>query len=111
AIAEFTDTSGDCRGKDLSERFQVTAVTVNRTVARLVRDGFVTTEPYGPIKLTSEGRELAERVSQRHETVLSFLLALGVSEAAAVNDAEGIEHHVCDETLSKMRQFIQGKSQ
>jgi DtxR family manganese transport transcriptional regulator len=37
--------------------------------------------------------------------VVEFLRALGVSDAAAQEDAEGIEHHVCDETLAAFERF------
>jgi Mn-dependent DtxR family transcriptional regulator len=38
--------------------------------------------------------------------VYAFLLALGVSEADALHDAEGIEHHVGDATLFAMQAFL-----
>jgi len=39
-------------------------------------------------------------------------MSLGVSQATAQVDAEGIEHHVSDETLLCMKRFIasQGRS-
>jgi DtxR family manganese transport transcriptional regulator len=42
--------------------------------------------------------------------VLEFLLALGVSEATAIVDSEGMEHHVSEETLAAMRSFIDDQS-
>jgi DtxR family manganese transport transcriptional regulator len=92
---------------DLAGRFAVSHVTVNRTVARLQRDGLVATEPYGPIELTESGHRLAQRAKQRHDVVLRFLVALGVSQKSAVVDAEGIEHHVSDETLQAMKRFLE----
>jgi len=82
-------------------------VTVNRTIGRLQRDGYVTTEPYAPIKLTPAGRRLAKAARGRHEIVYQFLLSLGVSEAVAAIDSEGIEHHVSPETLAAMRAFFE----
>lgn len=35
----------------------------------------------------------------------AFLLVLGVSPEIARRDAEGIEHHVSEETLAKFREF------
>jgi Mn-dependent DtxR family transcriptional regulator len=35
-----------------------------------------------------------------------LLTAIGVSEPVAHSDAEGIEHHVSDETLRAMRAFV-----
>jgi DtxR family manganese transport transcriptional regulator len=37
---------------------------------------------------------------------LEFLRVLGVNEAVAQNDAEGIEHHVSAETLRVFAEFI-----
>ncbi|MFK7821747.1 MAG: manganese-binding transcriptional regulator MntR [Planctomycetaceae bacterium] len=110
AIADFIAADGKCRAVDLARKFGVSHVTVNRTVGRLQRDGFVKTEPYRPIELTRSGKRIAARSSQRHETVLEFLLALGVSEKNAIIDSEGIEHHVSDETLAAMRSFITDQS-
>jgi DtxR family transcriptional regulator, manganese transport regulator len=106
AIWEFREQRGHCRVTDLAGRFAVSHVTVHRTVARLQRDRLISTEPYGPIELTEAGRELAQRVKQRHETVFRFLVAVGVPEKAATVDAEGIEHHVSDETLRAMQRFL-----
>jgi DtxR family manganese transport transcriptional regulator len=49
---------------------------------------------------------MADKSRQRHQLVLDFLRALGVSEERAQADAEGIEHHVSQETLSAMERFI-----
>ncbi|MFB3430819.1 MAG: manganese-binding transcriptional regulator MntR [Phycisphaerales bacterium] len=103
AIADLVEASGSCRVTDLSERFGVTHVTVIRTVQRLERDGLVRTEPYRPIELTSKGLKLARDCRERHEVVYRFLLAIGVSAEVATVDAEGIEHHVSDETLERLR--------
>jgi len=107
AIGEIAETRGHCRVTDLAGRFAVSHVTVNRTVARLQRDGLVATEPYGPIELTESGHRLAQLAKQRHDVVFHFLVALGVSRKAAVVDAEGIEHHVSDETLRAMKRFLE----
>ncbi|QDV53328.1 manganese-binding transcriptional regulator MntR [Gimesia fumaroli] len=106
AIAEIIEEQDVCRVKDLAEYFAVSHVTVNRTVARLQRDGYATTEPYSPVELTSKGAKLAKHSRHRHEIVLSFLVALGVSEEIAATDTEGIEHHVSPETLKVMEAFI-----
>jgi len=41
---------------------------------------------------------------------VAFLQALGVPPSAARADAEGIEHHVSDETLSAVEKFLNGHS-
>jgi DtxR family manganese transport transcriptional regulator len=100
AIADLTASLGEARVVDLARRLGVTHVTVNRTLARLKKNGFVNTKPYRAIFLTGAGHTLAEECKRRHETVVAFLRSLGVSEKAAEMDAEGIEHHVSSETLA-----------
>jgi len=110
AIADVIDEGGLCRAADLVQRFKVTHATVNNTVGRLVRDGYVVTEPYQPLELTAKGRTLARKCRQRHEIVRAFLLAIGVSEATATVDSEGIEHHVSPETLKVMQRVLRTRS-
>ena len=100
--------SRQCRAVDLKNQFQVSHVTVSRTIGRLQRDGFVVTEPYGPIELTNEGKKLAQYSRRRHDIVYRFLRAIGVSESTAATDSEGIEHHVSPETLRAMQDFADG---
>ena len=100
AIADLSASLGEARVVDLARRLGVTHVTVNRTLARLKKIGFVNTKPYRAIFLTEAGHKLAAECKQRHETVVSFLRSLGISERIAELDAEGIEHHVSPETLA-----------
>ena len=109
AIAELIEGEGEARPTDLARMFGVSHVTVIRTVARLQRDGFVTTKPYRSIFLTTKGESLAAECRERHALVVAFLLALGVPRAAAESDAEGIEHHLGKETLSAIRTFLKQK--
>ncbi len=106
AIADLTTLAGEARVVDLARRLGVTHVTVNRTLARLQRAGFVNTKPYRAIFLTGVGKRLADECKQRHETVVSFLRSLGVSEKVAELDAEGIEHHVSPETLTTFERLL-----
>ena len=105
AIADLIERNGQCRLTEIAKHFAVSHVTANRTVARLKKSGLATSKPYGPIELTMAGFKLADKSKRRHAIVLAFLIALGVSPAIARMDAEGIEHHVSDETLEQMEAF------
>lgn len=106
AIADLAAQLGEVRMVDLARRLGVTHVTVNRTVARLQREGFVTNKPYRAIFLTDDGRKLAGECRERHKTVVAFLRTIGVSEEVAELDAEGIEHHVSPETLAAFKRAL-----
>ena len=107
AISEVLAEKGVCRVIDLARRFDVSHVTVTKIVARLKERGLVSSEPYNPLELTDSGKRLAAKSRRRHEIVHKFLLAIGVSEAIAATDSEGIEHHVSPETLEAMRAFVE----
>ena len=66
----------------------------------------MSSQPYRAIFLTEKGKELAARSRWRHEVVVGFLRAIGISEATAQRDAEGIEHHVSDETLAAVERGV-----
>ncbi len=105
-IADLLETTGDVRAVDLAQRFGVTPATVNSTIKRLVRDGLVRSERYRAIFLTGAGRALAESCRERHRIVRDFLIALGIGPVTAEADAEGIEHHVSDETLAAFSRYL-----
>ena len=105
-ISDLLETTGDVRAVDLAQRFGVTPATVNNTVKRLVRDGLVRSERYRAIFLTGAGRALAERCRERHRIVRDFLIGLGIDSITAESDAEGIEHHVSDETLAAFIRYL-----
>jgi DtxR family manganese transport transcriptional regulator len=106
AIAEIGRGKADCRISDLAKYFGVSHVTVHRIIARLQGEGLVDTQPYRPVVLTRRGAEVAARSQKRHEIVYRFLLSLGVSTEIAIQDAEGIEHHVSPQTLQKMEAWM-----
>ena len=99
-IAELIATTGEARVTDLARRLGVTHVTVNRAIQRLRRVGLVNAQPYRSILLTEAGRKLSEESRRRHEIVVEFLKSLGVPDAVAHLDAEGMEHHVSKKTLA-----------
>jgi DtxR family manganese transport transcriptional regulator len=110
AIADLSASLGEARVVDLARRLGVTHVTVNRTLARLRRAGFVNTKPYRAIFLTGAGHQLADECKRRHETVVAFLNSIGISEKTAEMDAEGIEHHVSPETLAAFERLLKIRS-
>jgi len=106
-ISDLIADGGEARQVDIAERLGVAQPTVARMLQRLVRDGLVLQKPYRGAFLTDAGETLARASRARHQTVEAFLVALGVPEAIARRDAEGIEHHVSPETLAVFEAFVQ----
>jgi DtxR family manganese transport transcriptional regulator len=106
-IAELIDSDGEARTVEIAQRLGVSHPTAGKTLSRLQREGLITRRPYRAVFLTDAGRELAEHARRRHQLVEDFLMAIGVSEERARIDAEGIEHHVSDETLAAFQRLLQ----
>lgn len=106
AISDLAETLGEARVVDLARRLGVTHVTVNRTLARLRREGYVRAQPYRAIFLTDSGRQLAAECRRRHDIVVAFLRSLGIPDKNAEIDAEGIEHHVSPATLAAFARHL-----
>ncbi len=108
-IADLIETTGEARAVDIARALGVSHPTVVKTLNRLRRDGLVTSQPYRSVFLTAEGWAMARAARHRHRIVLDFLIALGVPPEAARQDAEGIEHHVGEETLKAFARFMEGR--
>ena len=106
-IGDLIDAKGEARAVEIAQRMGVTQATVGKMIRRMTEAGLVTSQPYRSIFLTEAGREMARVSRERHIVVLRFLRALGVGEATARQDAEGMEHHVSDETLDILRAFAE----
>jgi len=105
-IDDLIRMNGEARLVELAERLGISQPSASKTLARLQRDGYVTSEPYRSIFLTDKGKTLADASRERHDLVYRFLLCIGVSEDVAKIDSEGVEHHVSEETLNAFRQII-----
>lgn len=105
-IADLIAAGGEARQVDVAARLGVTQPTVAKMLKRLAEDGLVTLRPYRGVFLTEVGETVAREAREKHRVVEDLLIALGVSEQNARQDAEGIEHHVSDETLEAFKRFV-----
>ncbi|MBD3897845.1 manganese-binding transcriptional regulator MntR [Halomonas sp. ML-15] len=104
-IGDLIVHQGEARSADIALRMGVSQATVSKMVGRLKSLGLVASKPYRSLFLTEEGETMARMSRERHAIVLQFLRALGVSDDTARIDAEGMEHHVSQETLDAMQRF------
>lgn len=101
-IGDLIAESGEARLTDVAQHMGVSHATAAKVVARLRRQGLVQNRPYRALFLTEDGTRMADESRRRHQVVYDFLRAIGVPELTAEADAEGVEHHVSDETLDAL---------
>ncbi|HGF8564576.1 TPA: manganese-binding transcriptional regulator MntR [Salmonella enterica subsp. enterica] len=106
-ISDLIIEVGEARQVDMAARLGVSQPTVAKMLKRLASLGFIQMIPWSGVFLTPEGEKLAQESRERHQIVENFLLVLGVSPEIARRDAEGMEHHVSQETLDAFLAFTQ----
>ena len=109
-IGDLILEEGEARLTDVAMHMGVTHATAAKVVARLKALELVEGRPYRSLFLTPKGAEVAERSRKRHQVVVDFLRALGVSGSTAEIDAEGLEHHVSEETLDALSRLTRSLS-
>lgn len=105
-IYVLSQKSSYVRSIDVCEEMGYSKPSVSRAVGLLKDGGYLSVGKEGALKLTSLGKEIAEKTYERH-TVLSMLfMCLGVSENAATADACKIEHVISDETFDALKKHL-----
>ncbi|KPB00060.1 manganese-binding transcriptional regulator MntR [Ahrensia marina] len=108
-IADLIEKYGEARQVDIAKELGVAQPTVSKTLKRLVAEKMIIQRPYRGVFLTDKGSKLAKYCRQRHALVETFLTALGVPSEVAKIDAEGIEHHVSDQTIFAFKRFLKSR--
>jgi len=95
------------RVKDIAKHLGVTTPSVVNALNTLSEKNLVKHERYGYIELTNQGAAKAKEVDECHQLLFKLLHEiLGVDDPTASQDACKIEHHLSDETMNKIKQFI-----
>lgn len=106
SIYVLSKKSGNVRSIDVCEYLGYSKPSVSRAMSLLKKGGFVLMDTNGYLTLTDAGREVAEKMYQRHTVLSQWFMSLGVSETTAVEDACKIEHHISDESFEAIKEFL-----
>ncbi|MBQ8780289.1 MAG: metal-dependent transcriptional regulator [Oscillospiraceae bacterium] len=97
------------RSIDIATELEYSKPSVSRAVGILKNGGFITVAQDGYITLTDAGREVAERIYERHTVFTKWLMDLGVDEKTAAEDACKLEHNISDLSFRKLKEHIKEK--
>ena len=108
SIYEISKQKTSVRITDIALALKISKPSVNRAVNTLKKQGLVSHEPYGDIILTEKGFELGEAVYHRHTMIKKFLVnVLHIPEDDAEKEACQIEHNISQNTVEKMKSFME----
>ena len=105
AIYVLSKKSGFVRSIDVSEYLGYSKPSVSRAMGILRSGEYITVEKDGSITLTDSGREIAEKIFERHTLLSRLLMKLGVSEETAISDACKMEHAISDESFQALKRY------
>ena len=106
AILVLEKEKGNVRAIDVAEHMNYSKPSVSRALGKLREDGCITVDPEGYLKFTRLGREIAEKIYERHVILSDLLIRIGVSETTALEDACRIEHYISDETFNAVKKHL-----
>lgn len=105
-IYVLSQKSSYVRSIDVCEEMGYSKPSVSRAVGLLKNGGYLSVSKEGALKLTSLGKEIAEKTYERHTVLSKLFMCLGVSENAATADACKIEHVISDETFDALKKHL-----
>ena len=90
---------------DVGEYMGFSKPSVSRAVGLLREGGYVLMSHDGALTLTDAGREIAQKIYDRHTLLTQFLIGLGVTPEVASEDACKMEHDISDESFEAIKRF------
>ena len=103
AVLMLQKKNGMVRSVDLARHMEVSKSSVCHAVATLRDGGFLMMDEDHFLHLTDVGREVAEKIYERHCFFTEQLIAAGVDPKTAEADACRIEHAISQDTFEKIR--------
>lgn len=95
---------GMVRSVDVARHMEVSKPSVCNAVATLRDGGFLTMDEDHFLHLTDVGREVVEKIYERHCFFTEQLIAAGVDPRTAEADACRIEHIISDESFDRLKE-------
>lgn len=102
-ILMLHERKGEVRSIDIVNELDFSKPSVSVAMKNLRLNGYIEVDKNGYITLTEKGREIAERMYERHNTLSKWLISIGVSEQTAVEDACKIEHVISAESFEAIK--------
>ena len=105
-ILILSRTKGQVHSIDIVDYMSFSKPSVSRAVGLLKSGGYILVDPEGYITLTDAGREVAEKIYERHTTLTELLTRLGVDPDVAAEDACRMEHTISDESFEALKRHM-----
>ena len=102
----LSQKSSSVRGIDVGAEMGFSKPSVSRAIGLLKKEGLVTVDGSGSIKLTETGEARAKVIYERHTLLTQLFIDLGVDAETAAEDACRIEHYISEKTFNAIKEHV-----
>ena len=96
---------GCVRSIDIVNLLGFSKPSVSVAMKNLRENGYIEVDSSGYITLLDSGRQIAEKIYERHTTLSKWLVSLGVDAKTAAEDACRIEHIISSESFEAIKKI------
>ncbi|HIS45165.1 MAG TPA: metal-dependent transcriptional regulator [Candidatus Scatomorpha merdigallinarum] len=101
---------GVVRSIDIANEMNFSKPSVSVAMKNLRLGGYIKVDDDGSIMLLDKGREIAEKIYERHTLLSEWLTTMGVDPEIAAEDACRIEHVISNETFDALKRHVKTMS-
>lgn len=109
-ILILQNRNGAVRSIDIATALGYKKPSISYAMKQFREAGYIQMDEKGYITLLPSGLEIAQRILERHQLLTDCLMAIGVGEETAREDACRIEHDLSPETFIRLREHFQKNS-
>ncbi|MCR5067419.1 MAG: metal-dependent transcriptional regulator [Erysipelotrichaceae bacterium] len=105
-ILILSQKQGHVRAIDISEEMGYSKPSVSRGLKILRENSYISIDKNGYVTLSKTGKEVAEKIYERHQVLSEVLIRLGVDPQIAIEDACRMEHVISDTSLKAIKEYL-----
>ena len=105
-ILILKNRNGAVRSIDIAVELGYSKPSVSIAMKNLREQGYISVDPKGYITLEESGKEIAERIYERHTFLSQWFIELGVDPKTAVEDACRMEHIISSDTFTAIKKHV-----
>lgn len=111
AILIIHNRQGNVRSIDIANELGFSKPSVSVAMKNLRTNGYIEVDKEGFITLLDKGREIADKIYERHTLLSTWLVRMGVSTEVAAEDACRIEHVISAETFERLKEHVSAQDE
>ncbi len=111
AILIIHNRQGNVRSIDIANELGFSKPSVSVAMKNLRTNGYIEVDKEGFITLLDKGREIADKIYERHTLLSTWLARMGVSPEVAAEDACRIEHVISAETFERLKEHVSAQDE